>query len=440
MIPILHLSKSADADRVAAIVRRLRLDPKDMALSRGERAAMTQSVQAILHDVAERGDAAVIDVARKFDDPDFTLDQLRVTPDEMRAAAERIDPALRDALRRSIAQVREYQSHVLPKGTPSLKRGGLEMGMKWMPLDSVGVYFPGGKAAYPSSLIMLAVPAMVAGVKRVVVCTPGSRFGKSDVVLATAHEVGVTEMYRVGGVAAIGALAFGTESIRSVDKIVGPGNSYVQLAKRLLAGCVGIDGYLGPSEILTLADESADAAFVAADLIAQAEHDPGSCFLLTTSPQLAADVVAEIDRQLKERGRSEAIIRALQNDSMIVIDPSWDRLMELANQIACEHVNIQTKDDDAILAQLRHVGAVYVGRYSPVAAGDYVAGPSHCLPTNTTARFASGISVYEFMKRSSVVRYDAASLAADAPAIIAMATAEHLDAHANSVRVRASGR
>jgi histidinol dehydrogenase len=434
MIPVYRLS--ADRSTIDAVVARLRLDPRDLALARGHRAEMMKTVSDILGQVAERGDDALVEIARKFDDPDFTLAQLRVTTDEMAAAAGRIDPELRSALKRSIAQVREYQSHVMPTAPKPLKRGGLEMGLKFSPLDSAGVYFPGGKAAYPSSLIMLAVPALVAGVKRVAVATPGSRFGRSDVVLAAAHEVGITEMYRVGGIAAIAAMAFGTASIPAVDKIVGPGNSYVQLAKRAVAGSVGIDGYLGPSEILTLADDAANPAFVAADLIAQAEHDPGSCFLLTTSDAFARAVLAEIDTQLKSLKRVEPITKALREESMIIVDPSLDRLIELANQVACEHVSLQLSDNDAALAKLRHVGAVYVGPYAPVAAGDYVAGPSHCLPTNTTARFASGISVYEFLKRSSVVRYDEASIRADAPAIIALANAEQLDAHAKSVQVR----
>jgi histidinol dehydrogenase len=370
MIPVLKLTDPSDNARIDAIISRLRLDPKEMALSRGHRAKMTADVQRILEQVAEKGDAALVEIARKFDDPDFSPDQLRVTPDEMAAAATRIDPELLSALKRSIQQVREYQTHVKPKPTPTLKRGGLEMGMKWTPLDSVGVYFPGGKAAYPSSLIMLAVPAQTAGVGRVVVTTPGSKFGKSDVVLAAAHEVGVTEMYRVGGAAAIAALAFGTESIRPVDKIVGPGNSYVQIAKRLVAGCVGIDGYLGPSEILTLADESANPVFVASDLIAQAEHDPGSCFLLTTSAKFADAVLEQIAEQLKVLKRVEPITCALREESMIVLDDSMDRLIELANVIACEHVNLQTRDDDAVLAKLRHVGAVYVGQHSPADEHD----------------------------------------------------------------------
>lgn len=433
MIPLFQLSDASDNARIEQIISRLRLDPKEMALARGHRAEMTSQVQAILQQVAEQGDSALVEIARKFDDPDFSVDQLRVTPQEMEQAARRISPEVRSALKRAVQQVREYQTYVRPVQKEPLVRGGLKMGMKWTALDSAGLYFPGGKAAYPSSLIMLAVPAMVAGVKRVVVMTPASRFGKSDIVLAAAHEVGVTEMYRVGGAAAIGAMAFGTESIPAVDKIVGPGNTYVQIAKRLVSGCVGIDGYLGPSEILTLADESADPRFVASDLLAQAEHDPGSCFLLTTSISLAQAVIEQIRDQLKSLKRVEAIVRALQNESMIVVDRSMDRLIDLSNRIACEHVNLQTRDNPSLLQQLRHAGAVYVGPYSPVAAGDYIAGPSHCLPTNTTARFSSGISPYEFMKRTSIVEYDTQAVREDGPFIIQLAQAEQLDGHAMSV-------
>jgi histidinol dehydrogenase len=303
-------------------------------------------------------------------------------------------------------------------------------------LDSAGLYFPGGKASYPSTLIMLAVPAQVAGVKRIAVCTPPSRFGRSDLVLAACHELGLTEVFRAGGPAAIAAMAFGTATIPAVDKIVGPGNRYVQLAKRALAGCVGIDGFLGPSEILVLADDSARADFIAADLIAQAEHDPGSCFLLTDSERLAVEVTRQIEWQVASLSRSAAITKALREDSAIILGPSIDDLIPLANEFAAEHVNLQTRDDAATLAKLRHGGAVFLGPWSPVAAGDYVAGPSHCLPTNTTARFSSGISVYEFLTRSSVERYEKEGIAADAPAIEALARAEGLDAHAASARIR----
>ena len=267
-------------------------------------------------------------------------------------------------------------------------------------------------------------------------CTPPSRYGRSELVLAACHELKLRHVFRAGGAAAIAAMAFGTKTIPAVDKIVGPGNLYVQLAKRLLSGGVGVDGFLGPSEVLVLADETGDAKFIAADLIAQAEHDPGSCFLLTTSERLAADVAAELSRQSALLERREAIEKALINSSAIIVDPSMDELVKLANRFAAEHVNVQARDEKAILKKLVHAGAVFLGPYSPIAAGDYVAGPSHCLPTNTTARFSSGISVYEFLKRGSVARYDAVGLAADADAIIAMAKAEHLDGHAASVAIR----
>ena len=434
MLPTLRLSDPADRNRATGLLNKLRLKPADLVLGQQQDVA---AVNATLADVAARGDDAVVDSARKFDDPNFSADQIKVRPDEMAAAHARTPADQLSALRRSISQVREYQQHILPTDPAPLRRPGVELGLRYTPLDSAGCYFPGGKAAYPSSLIMLSVPAQVAGVRRVVVCTPPSKFGKSDLVLAACHELKLTDVYRAGGAAAIAALAFGTATIPAVDKIVGPGNRYVQLAKRALAGAVGLDGFLGPSEILTIADDSANPAFIAADLVAQAEHDPGSCFLLTDSERLAQAVAAEVTKQLAALNRIPAIERSLNHDSAILLSPDWDELLAWANAFAAEHVNLQTKDDDAVLAKLRHGGAVFVGPYSPVAAGDYVAGPSHCLPTNTTARFGSGISAIEFMKRASVERYTKEGLAADAAAIVSLANAEGLDAHAASVTVRA---
>ena len=436
MIPILHLPNESDRARVESMLNALRLDPVDVALNEGLRAQHAATVQQILGDVAKRGDEAIVDLSRKFDDPAFNAEQIRVTRQEMRDAIARVPAEQLAAIRRSIAQVWEYQTHIMPKDTPTLHRPGVELGLRFTPLDSVGLLVPGGKASYPSSLIMLAVPAQVAGVKRIVACSPPSKYGRSDLMLATYHELGLTDVFRAGGAGAVAAMAFGTNTIPRVDKIVGPGNMFVQLAKRALAGCVGIDGFLGPSEILTLADDSGRPEFIAADMIAQAEHDPGSCFLLTTSEQLASAVASELERQTHSLKRADAIVKALRDSSAIIIDPSMGKLIALANRFAAEHVNLQTRDDAAALAKLVHAGAVFVGPHSPVAAGDYVAGPSHCLPTNTTARFSSGISVYEFLKRSSVVRYEPAGLAADAPAITAMADAEHLDGHAASVGVR----
>ena len=414
------------------MLAKLRLDPR-MAVSTPTEIA---AVRQILADVADRGDAALVEVSRKFDDPNFSAAQIRVAPEEMRQAALRLPENQRSAIRRSIAQVREYQSHIMPVAPEPLKRPGVELTLRFVPIDSVGLCVPGGKAAYPSTLIMLAVPAQVAGVRRIVVCSPPSQFGRSDIVLATCHELGLSEVFRAGGAAAVGAMAFGTSTILPVDKIVGPGNAYVQHAKRAVAGFVGIDGFLGPSEILTLADDSGHADFIAADLLAQAEHDPGSCYLLTDSQPLADAVVSELKRQVAALSRTGAILPALRDRSAIVVGASMDELIALANEFACEHVNLQTRDDAAMLARLTNGGAIFVGPYSPVAAGDYIAGPSHCLPTNTTARFASGVSVYEFLKRVSVEKYDASGLAADAAAIITLANAESLDAHAASVKVR----
>lgn len=436
MIGTLYFKNQGDRQKVDALLGGLRLNPAEVALQAGERAKQAGAVDGILRDVATRGDAALVDIARRFDDPGFTADQIRVKTDEMRDAVARVPVDQLSAIRRSIAQVREYQAHVMPADPSPLKRAGVTLGMRFTPLDSAGLYFPGGKASYPSSLIMLAVPAQVAGVKRIAVVTPPSKYGRSDLILAACHELGLTDVFRAGGAAAVGALAFGTETIRAVDKIVGPGNDYVQLAKRAVSGSVGIDGYLGPSEIVTVADASANPAFIAADLIAQAEHDPGSCFLLTDSAELAGKVSQAIREQTALRDRRGAIEKALAESSAIIVTSTLDEAIDLANQFAAEHVNVQTRDDDAVVARIRHAGAIFSGPWSPVAAGDYVAGPSHCLPTNTTARFSSGISVYEFLKRSSIVRYEKEGLAADAPAIISMATAEHLDAHAASVQIR----
>ncbi len=439
MIPILKLADPQQCQQAEHLLRCLRLDPRDLVLSGGQRAQQAIVVQEILMDVAQRGDAAIVDNARRFDDPEFTADQISINPAEMAEGARRVPADQMSALRRAIAQVREYQQHIRPKAPAPLRREGVELSLRFTPLDSVGLMVPGGKAAYPSSLIMLAVPAQVAGVKRIVVCTPASEHGRSDLMLATYAELGLSAVYRAGGAAAVGAMAFGTQTIPQTDKIVGPGNTYVQLAKRALAGCVGIDGYLGPSEILIIADDSGRPDFIAADLIAQAEHDPGSCYLLTTSPALAEAVVQQISKQITQRKRRAAIEHALRGESAILLDPSMDTLLFWANRLAAEHVNLQTRDDSAVLEKLLHAGAVFRGAFSPVAAGDYIAGPSHCLPTNTTARFSSGISVYEFLKRSSVVSYQAAGLAADAPGIVALAEAEHLDGHAHSIHVRGTG-
>ncbi|HZN67998.1 MAG TPA: histidinol dehydrogenase [Tepidisphaeraceae bacterium] len=436
MIPIYHTAVATERQKVEALLRRLRLDPIELATGGGQFAKEAAETQKVIADVAKRGDAALVDIAKEFDDPNFTQAQIRVPTSELEQAVGRVPQPQIIALRRAIHNVREYQTHFLPKSPASLLRDGATLGMKFTPLDSVGIYFPGGKAAYPSTLVMLAVPAQVAGVQRIVVCTPPSRFGRSDLVLAACHELGLKDVFMVGGAAAIAAMAFGTNTIPAVDKVVGPGNRHSQLAKRAIFGGVGADGFLGPSEILVIADETGNPQYIAADLLAQAEHDPGSCFLLTNSDPLAAAVVKEIGKQIKSLSRAKAIEKALKEYSGIVVGPTLGAMIDLANYFACEHVSLQTKENEALLGKLKHAGAVFMGPFSPVAAGDYVAGPSHCLPTNTTARFSSGVSVYEFLKRTSVVKYDAEGLARDQSTIVALAAAEGLDAHAVSAKIR----
>jgi histidinol dehydrogenase len=437
-IPVIDLTVAEERSRLMRLIDGLRLDAR--SLLSGHLDETAAKVKAIMADVIARGPDALMEIARHFDDPTFEASQLSVGTDEMARAsaalaAER--PQAIAAIRRAIAQVREYQSHILPRPIDPLRRAGVELGLRYTPVDSAGLYVPGGKASYPSSLIMLAVPAQVAGVRRIVVCTPAGKFGDNQLLYAAAHELGITEMFRIGGPAAIAVMAGGVAPVdRPVDKIVGPGNTYVQLAKRLVSGAVGVDGYYGPSEIVTIADDSCDPAYVAADLLAQAEHDPGRCFLLTLSRAVADAVAVELARQLPALSRGDAVRRALADGSAIVIAPDPTTLFTLANTLAAEHVNLQVADVDSAMAALRHAGAIFIGPHSPVAAGDYVAGPSHSLPTNTTARFGGGISVYEFLKRTGTVRYTPDGLAADAAAITEMARLEGLDAHARSVTIR----
>jgi histidinol dehydrogenase len=435
MIPLLNVAKDADRRRLFELLGRLRLDVRSL-LADGALAGKAEGVRKTILDVCARGDAALVDSVRQFDDPDFDASRLKVSDAEMRQAADSVDEPLRRAMRRSIEQVRAYQQAIMPAEVGYEARPGVRLGLRHTPVRSAGLYVPGGKASYPSSLIMLAVPAQVAGVERLAVVTPAGKFGDNALLFAAAHELGISELYRVGGAAGVAALAVGTPSIGAVDKIVGPGNTYVQLAKRLVGGAVGVDGFLGPSEILTIADDSCRPDFIAADLLAQAEHDPGRCFLLTTDASVADAVVTEMGRQLTMLKRREAICAALADDSAIIVCPDEPSAVAISDQIAAEHVNLQLRDPDRWLGRLRHGGAFFVGTHAPVAAGDYLAGPSHCLPTNTTARFSGGVSVYEFLKRSGIAQYDPRGIADDAPAAIAMANCEGLDAHAASLRIR----
>ncbi len=439
MLPVYDLKTPAGKAGLNACLDRLRA-----TTSAGGHVAKT--VADILADVRTHGDEALVRYVRKFSDPGFDADRLRVTADELANACKQVDTDLLDAIKTAIEQVREYQRHVMPKPMTPVTIGGAELGLRFSPIDSAGLCVPGGSAVLFSTLIMLAVPAVVAGVdpKNISVVHPlPNRRGDGDsttdispIVLATAHLLGIGKVYRVGGAEAVAALAYGTDTIAPVDFIAGPGNVYGQLAKAQVNGAVGIDGFYGPSEIVTIADEAADPVRIASDLIAQAEHDPGKCFLVVWSQGVLDAIVSEVKNQLDQRKRQDAIVRALENESCAVIVKDIDEAAAIANRFAAEHVNLAVADPDALLSKIRHAGEVFLGDATPVAAGDYYAGPSHCLPTGTTARFTSGVSVYTFLKRTGTVAYRSGMPAKAIAHIARMADAEGLDGHAHSARVR----
>jgi len=444
MLPVFDQSTPEGKSGLEACLDRLR----STAGAGGE---VAEVVSGIVTEVKARGDAALAGYVQKFSDPSFSADRLCVSSEALAGAAKLVDSDLLDAIKTAIAQVHEYQEHVMPKAADPVTIGGAELGMGFTPVDSVGLCVPGGTAVLFSTLIMLAVPAMVAGVdpKRISVAHPlptkrgacGDGDGSDDIspiVLATAHLLGIDKVYRVGGAEAVAALAYGTETIEPVDFIAGPGNVYGQLAKAQVSGTVGIDGFYGPSEIVTIADDSADPVRIAADLIAQAEHDPGKCFLVVWSRDVLDAIVAGVESQLGERNRRDAIVRALETESCAVLVKDVDGAAVVANRFAAEHVNLAVAEPDALSAKIRHAGEVFLGDATPVAAGDYYAGPSHCLPTGTTARFTSGVSVYTFLKRTGTVAYRDGMPALAIDHVAKMAEAEGLDGHAHSARVRAN--
>ena len=438
-LPRFDLQNADDQQRWADRLTALR----DTATTSSEAA---DTVAEIVEDVRTRGDDAVVEYMRRWTDPDFVADRIRVSPDELDAALAALDPELRSALETSIANVRTYQQHVMPVAPATIELAGAEVGMRFMPVASAGCCVPGGTAVLVSTLIMLAVPAIVAGVPAASVAAihppPTRRPGEpvadiSPVVLATCRLLGVETLYRVGGAQGVAALAHGTERIAPVEMIAGPGNVFVQLAKQRVNGVTGTDGgFYGPSEIVTIADETADPACIAADLMAQAEHDPGKCFLVAWSANVIDRVTRELDRQLADRGRAPAIEQALETESAALLVADEDQAAALADEIAAEHVSLAVADPESWLNRLRNGGEFFLGDQTPVAAGDYYAGPSHCLPTGTTARFTSGISVYTFLKRTGTVRYREGMPGRAIDVIDRLATLEGLDAHAASVRVR----
>ena len=400
-----------------------------------------QAVAAIIADVQAEGDAALIRYTRRFDRVSLSADKLRIDGAEIDAAIASVSADLMAALDLAATRIEAFHRLQAPRDVETTDAAGLTLGMRWTPLDSVGLYVPGGKAAYPSSVLMNAIPARVAGVQRVAMCVPAPDGVLNPLVLAAARRAGVAEIYRVGGAQAIAALAYGTASIPPVDRIVGPGNAYVAEAKRQVFGRVGIDAIAGPSEVVVLADEANDPRRVAIDLLAQAEHDEAAQAILITDDNRFADRVGEaVTRELQVLPRAAIAAASWDAHGAIIVVADWDEAADLVNSLAPEHLQLMLGDPAPMFARIRHAGAVFLGPFCPEAVGDYVAGPNHVLPTGRTARFASGLSVFEFLKRTTWVTADAASLARVGPAAIALAEAEGLNAHARSIALRLQGR
>ena len=396
------------------------------------------TVAQILDKVKNEGDAALFAYTKEFDKADVTKETIRVTDAEIEEAYAQIDPALLGVIRKALVNIRQYHEKQIQNSWFTSTTDGTMLGQKVTPLNRVGVYVPGGKAVYPSSVLMNIVPAKVAGVPHIVMTTPPGKDGKvNPVTLIAAHLAGATEVYKVGGAQAIAALAFGTKSIPRVDKIVGPGNIFVALAKKAVYGHVSIDSIAGPSEILVLADETANPRYVAADLLSQAEHDElASAILVTTSMELAEKVSAEADAFVQNLSRKAILEKSLENYGYILVADSMEDAIETANAIASEHLEIVTKNPFEVMTKIQNAGAIFMGEYSSEPLGDYFAGPNHVLPTNGTAKFFSPLGVDDFIKKSSIIYYSREALEAVHTDIESFAEAEYLTAHANSVRVR----
>ena len=398
---------------------------------------MDAAVAQIIDDVAAHGDAALIDYTRRFDGMDLAAGGLRLTSREIADGAAAASCETVAALRVAAERIERFHRRQLPTPIDYVDEVGVRLAARWGPVAAAGLYVPGGTAAYPSSVLMNAIPAKVAGVERLVMTVPTPRGVLNPLVLAAARMVGVDEIYRVGGAQAIAALAYGTATIAPVDKIVGPGNAYVAAAKRRVFGKVGIDMIAGPSEILVAADRHNDPEWIAADLLSQAEHDGAAqAILITDDGGFAALVEAAVEDHLAQLPRAQIARASWQVHGAILIVADWDEAPALIDRIAPEHLELALDEADVLAERVHHAGAIFLGRYTPEAIGDYIAGPNHVLPTSRSARFASGLGVLDFLKRSSLVRCDAASLAALAPSAIRLAEAEGLDAHALSLSIR----
>jgi histidinol dehydrogenase len=410
---------------------------KFLAAKREISADVEAAARAIVGDVAARGDAALIEATKKFDRLELAASGLRVTPAEIEAATKACDSSTLDALKFARDRIEKFHRRQLPKDERFTDAAGVELGWRWSAVEAVGLYVPGGTAAYPSSVLMNAVPAKVAGVSRLVMVVPSPDGKLNPLVLAAAQLGGVSEIYRVGGAQAVAALAYGTATIAPVAKIVGPGNAYVAAAKRLVFGKVGIDMIAGPSEVLVIADEGGNAGWIAADLLAQAEHDESAqSILITDSKRLADEVAQAVDAQLKTLPRAKIASASWRDFGAIILVKNLADAVPLADAIAAEHLEIMTADAEAFSRQIRNAGAIFLGSHTPEAIGDYVGGSNHVLPTARSARFSSGLGVLDFMKRTSILKCGPEQLRALGPAAMTLGKAEGLEAHSRSVGMR----
>ena len=425
---IQHLDPSAREDLLRDLLKR----------SPDQYGAYEAQVAQILEEVREKGDEALFAYTERFDGAKLSGETVLVTEEEIREAYQEVPEQLVAVIRRALKNIEDYHAKQKQYSWFDSKPDGTILGQKVTPLKRVGVYVPGGKAAYPSSVLMNILPAKVAGVEEILMVTPPGKDGKvTPTTLVAAHKAGATAIYKAGGAQAVAALAYGTESIPKVDKIVGPGNIYVALAKKAVYGHVSIDAIAGPSEILVIADETADPRYVAADLLSQAEHDElASAILITTSQELAEAVSGEVDQFLTVLSRAEIIQKSLDNYGYILVADTMDEAVEIANEIASEHLEIQTRNPYEVMTKIRNAGAIFLGPYASEPLGDYFAGPNHVLPTNGTAKFFSPLSVDDFIKKSSIIAYSREALQAVHEDIETFAKAEELTAHANSIHVR----
>ncbi len=445
-------ARSADSQQAADALRELRhkLSPRGDAVSPRGRALTeevfgapltpSEVVKRICDDVRSHGTAAVLKYGLALDKVSLTAAQLRVPESELAQAHAAVDPELLSSIRRIRENIKTFQSAILHQDVKLSPRAGVQLWQRYLPLRRVGICVPGGAAAYPSTVLMTVVPAQVAGVKEIAVIAPPTPFGAyNQVMLATCHELGVNEVYRVGGAQGIAALAYGCHVLPAVDKIVGPGNLFVALAKKFVYGTVDIDSFAGPSEVIVIADETADPRFIAADLLAQAEHSPGSAILITWEPKLLGQVAEALAEQLKSLERADLALDSLKSLGAMILVSDAAAACRLTDQFAPEHLHIETREPEALLRQISNAGATFLGNHTPVALGDYAAGPSHVLPTGGTCSWAAGLSSNSFLRSGSVTQFDAQALRAIAPDVQRLAEVEGLTAHAQSVAIRFTG-